>query len=410
MGPAETAAPCSPAVWALYVEICTHLVAGTEHGVMEAARLCGLIPAESLTDDPVIVPAVMTVGARLESLGKMDPAALLFDRIRLTERAVADDRANAALHLALIRLASDRRDDALELLRQSLKLAGSPPIILAASGSAVVLLQERAEWEEALAIARRARATVVDNPALALFFDLRTVQSSAQLRELPDTDDASLVLPEHANALDPSSSADWMNAAFALELCGYPGQARAFYERLLKLKELPTGMRTNLHYRLGLVLDRLLDFEGAERHLHAAVHSTDPFPAAQSEARLRLAQLRFLMDDFDAALPDFDFLRTEGTSVRIRSEAQLRYGTCLLRSDRPEEARVELLRCRTDGFGGDTEFEVKADLLLAEIAEASGDFRESTDCYERIVHHPLSEPLTRAAALTRLQQVRRMQR
>ena len=140
------------------------------------------------------------------------------------------------------------------------------------------------------------------------------------------------------------SASAWMEAAFTLEQLGCLAHGRRLYERVIEAPRLPPGMRTDAQYRLGIVLDRMLAFDEAERHLRAAAESSDPFPAAQSEARMRIATLHFMMDDFEGALPDLIHLRSDpGASTRIRAEAQLKYGTCLFRLRRASEARAELL-------------------------------------------------------------------
>ena len=161
-------------------------------------------------------------------------------------------------------------------------------------------------------------------------------------------------------------------------------------------------------YRLGLVLDRLMMFDEAQRYLHAAVVSEDPNPEARADARLRLANLRYLLDQFDVVIHDYEDMRRSGLSGRVRAESHIKYASCLVRLGRMHDAKMELLQRPADVTG--TEFEVKTDLMLAEMAENDGDRNVAVECYERVIHNPLSEPLTKAAALTRVAALRKGRR
>ncbi|MBC8165951.1 MAG: hypothetical protein H7Y20_08770 [Bryobacteraceae bacterium] len=398
-------------VEALHAEIWHLLHSGAEKDIAEAGRLCGSFPEAAGEQMPLVVHATICTALELEQRGRSRAAAVLYRKVLANENAPPNDRANGALRAGLILLAAGNRMEAIPLLRRALEQSEAC-VTIAASVPLLELLAWNEEWEEALSIGENARALVASDPSLSLFLDLWLVRCRAHLGQIDENDEsAATILPSIDKSVESASAPAWMEAAFTLEQCGYLHQSKVFYELLLSTSDLPQGMRTNLHYRLGIVLDRLLYFDAAEVQLRAALESDDPFPAAKAEARLRLATLRFLMDEYESAMPDFRLLREDaGMTSRIRAEAQLRYATCLFRTGRQEEARTEFLECRKEGSGGDTEFEVKADLLLAELAEARNDDAEAIDCYSRLIRHPLSEPLTRAAALARSQALKRLKR
>jgi tetratricopeptide (TPR) repeat protein len=389
------------------------LDAGTEVSKLDAARLCEQLPQGSPADAALIADLIFNTAFALEQGGRTDAARPLYSRILADDHTPDNYRSNAALRIALDELASGQTGTALPLLRRALDPLPGPSVAAAAALHLFPLLMSIEAWSEAASVAAIARALPYrEEPHMPLLWDLRALRCRAHMGEVAIDDDTCEDIRHlvEAEVVIESASA-WMEAAFTLEQLGCLAHGRRLYERVIEAPRLPPGMRTNAQYRLGIVLDRMLAFDEAERHLRAAAESSDPFPAAQSEARMRIATLHFLMDDFEGALPDLIHLRSDpGASARIRAEAQLKYGTCLFRLRRASEARAELLACRDPEMGGGTESEVKADLLLAEIAEGQSDFQEASDCFNRIVLHPSAEPLTRASALTRIQQLKRMKR
>jgi len=398
---------------ALQLEIFRLLVipAPTEAEAHEAARLCELLPAHDAARIRTVTDCLMTAAALLERLGLSSTAIRLYRRVvslDLADRAALD---NAGMRLGLLLHHAGNQEEALPVLRHALSPGVSPAVL---TGGALALLEILASlqcWGEARELVHRILAEArPDDAQRVLFWELLDIRYRAHLGEIQEFDEEAIGILPAERPQGPDLASAWMSAGLYLEVSGYLPQSRVFYEILLEANCLPTGMRTDLHYRLGIVLDRLLAFDEAERHLLAAVNSDDPFPAAQAEARLRLANLRFLMDDFAAVLPDFEELRRTASSGYVRAESQFKYAICLLRLGRLQKAHAEFVRCREVGLADGTEFEVKADLMLAEMAEQSQNWSEAAICYERIIHNPISEALTKAAALTRLHSLRRKRR
>lgn len=399
-----------PAVDAVLAEIDVLLARGDIASVQAAGRLCNLLP-EKGHDTEVEARARARTAYELEQQGLVEEAAPLYRAVAGDAAAPGAERSHSALRLGLILLSTGHRSEALDLFRKSLELPGVPLVRNVTRTRLFDCLVHESGWEEALSLADAAleEAAEAEDEGRELFWNLQRTRCRAELRLLEDSDpDSCEFLPDAGADVDDATATLWMEAGFALEQCGYMLQSRVFYERLLTAPELPQPVKTNLHFRLGLVLDRMLAFSEAEAHLVAAIEAPACFPAAQAEARLRLASLRFLMEEYEAALPDLDMVRSDPSlAPRVRAEAQLRYGTSLYRLERFDEARSELMRCRERGLGGESPIEVKAELLLAELCEAVGEFDQACGCYNHVIAHPHSEPSVKAAALTRLQQLRK---
>ena len=163
--------------------------------------------------------------------------------------------------------------------------------------------------------------------------------------------------------------------------------------------------RTNCHYRLAMMHDSLANWDESLRHYRMAVDAPPDFPEAQAHARFRLAELLYLSEDYAAALDDYAALRhAPEITAGQRVEAQFRFGVCLLRLGRREESRRELELCseRAGGSG----YDVKSDLCLAELFEMQKDFAAAGARYRRVIANHGADPLTKAAALARLDALR----
>lgn len=238
----------------------------------------------------------------------------------------------------------------------------------------------------------------------SLYLWFTRITAAASLKQVRvDEEDLALGLPQPGEPVEDGLAAFWMEAAFALERFGYARAAKHFYEALLRVPNLSGFQLTNLHYRLGIVLDTLLQWDEAMECYKLAVDSPHSFPAAQADARLRLAETYYAMGDYGCAGEHFCIARKiPELSAGARAHAQLRYGMCLLRSKDIPSAIEELARCSLPGEGRGTEVEVKADSLLAEIYENRGDWPRARQYFQRVIDHACADPLTKAGALNKL--------
>ena len=195
-----------------------------------------------------------------------------------------------------------------------------------------------------------------------------------------------------------------MGAAFALERHGHLEEARRAYERLSGMPGVPDVVLVNVHLRLGLVLDALGMWDIAVRQYELAAAVDCPPNIAKSHALFRLARSREVAEEYVEAAAMFNELRHDAVlDGAQRAEAQLRYAICLLRAGDKDRALVELEACR-QGHG---EASLKADIALAELYESARDVGAARECYQRLMAHPAAEPATKAAALMRLQRLKR---
>ncbi|HYO83179.1 MAG TPA: tetratricopeptide repeat protein [Bryobacteraceae bacterium] len=340
--------------------------------------------------------AVYETAYALEVAALPGRAAALYTRV--FEDPSTDDltRICAALRSGVTLGGAGRTGDALPMLAiaaQSTDRAIRDSAVLAR----LHLLVQAAQWERILADTDRMQA----DGCLGEVVQLHRVLARVHLATAGDDEP----IPQR---LHPSAAVLAMHVGFTAENAGYSVLALRLFELILATSELPEGVRTHAHCRAGVVLDRLYRWEEAEHHFRAAVDGSDPHPLARAEALRRLGNLHYLTDNFEGALPLFNALRNEpAASGAQRAEAMLRYGTSLLRLGRFTEAAAALQHCREEAYGAGTDTEVRAELLMAEIAEEQRNYAVARDCYRRAVHHPSADPLTRAAALTRLQDLPR---
>jgi tetratricopeptide (TPR) repeat protein len=217
--------------------------------------------------------------------------------------------------------------------------------------------------------------------------------------------DWSALLPDPGSTGANSLVGPLAEAAVELETAQQYELARDFYLRLLEMPGLSGHTRVNCHYRLGLVYESLAGWNESLRHYRLAADAPPEFPEAQTQARFRLAELLYLSEDYEAALHQYAPLRSalEGTAEQ-RIGAQFRFGVCLLRLDRRGEGRRELELCSERAAG--TEHGVKSDLSLAELFETQKDFAAARARYRRVIGSHGADPLTKAAALARLNALR----
>jgi len=395
---------------ALLAEIAARLKLGTAEAIREAGRLSLGLP-EGTGDTQKYVDEVRYATAfGLELQGDAESAAELYRRILECESSEPARRADAGFRLAIVREAQKQYDESLRLYRHVLAQDASSPTVVRLSHQqlAGLLLLERC-FADALPHIEALLADAEYRGPLRLFFWFRYLLCLLKTGGFALSPEAlAQGLPAPGGQVEELTVGIWTEVAQEAELTGFPGLAKDLYLRLLEMNGVPGVVRTNCCYRAGLTFESLAQWDESLRYYEKAIHAPDAYPAAQAQARLRLAELLFLSEDFEAAQEHFRVLiASPGLGPRRQLECQLRHAVCLLRAGRADEARRELEACReraTPHAGLD----VKADLLLAELFEAGKDFRSACACYERILDNPSSEPQERAGALLRLADLRRV--
>jgi tetratricopeptide (TPR) repeat protein len=199
----------------------------------------------------------------------------------------------------------------------------------------------------------------------------------------------------------------WMELAFDLEVSGLLDDALLFYRKIAELEGVPDDVRQNLHYRTGLVLEAVHEFEQAAAQYAAAIALPRSFPAAQAEARWRLAKLRFLNEEHAAAEADLLLSeRDEALHVDNRQEAAYCLGLCCDRLGRLSEAIAWLTRAREEQVCS-PQFRIRVELALADLQERAGALPAAREALHRVSNDPEADQLTRLAAYNALLRLRR---
>lgn len=394
---------------ALHAEIWACLERGAAGDLDEAGRLCSLMPPASEATAPLIAHVLMATAFELEQAGQLPRAQALYRRLMQEPHIDAAHRANAAFRLGLTLAGSGRHQESVAAFQSAVDTPGDAGLQTAAALHLVAALLQRHDYARAAAVADAVLALGSRDAHARRILWFNRLFCRARMLAIPlDDVEAAAELPPPGAEVDPGVASAWLQAAFALEQAGRLRLSRILYERLLTAPVLPAGMRANLHYRTGVVLELMFDYDGAAAQFRAAIETQDSFPIAQAEAHHRLAGLHYMLEDFESALAAYEKLRRmPDLGGYQRAEAQLKYATSLLRLDRLAEAEAELARCREPGAGQGTAIEVQADLLLAEIAERRADWNMVRDCLQRVIRNPAAEPLTKTAALAKLQQTGR---
>jgi tetratricopeptide (TPR) repeat protein len=319
-------------------------------------------PVESLS--AFEAAAWIEAAQSLEQAGRTDLAALMFDRLIAMPSMPDPFRGHALWHAVVGRLAYDPQV-AESLIHQLLAYEGTDP-------PAPML------WGKAIeCIAYRSRVDAAD------------VERIWNKLPVPTAEPVAGVL---------------MQAAFTLECRGHLDAARFGYESLTSMDGVPNTVLVNARLRLGIVLDALGLWGLAVREYEAAAGIQCAPNVAQSQAAFRLAQAREAAEEYSEAAGLFALLRSDTFLDQLqRAQAQLRYAMCLLRAGDKEGALDELEICRQ--AGGDAA--LKSDMAQAEIHESNRDAGKARACYERVLANPAAEPATKAAAVSRLQRLKR---
>jgi tetratricopeptide (TPR) repeat protein len=395
---------------ALLAEIAARLRLGTAEAIREVGRLCLGLPEGTGDAQKKVDEVRYATALGLERQGDAELAAELYRRILECESSESAHRADAGFRLATIHEAQQQYDESLRLYRHVLAQdTPSPNVVRLSHQQLAGLLVLERRFADALPHIEALLADAEYQGPFRLFFWFRHLQCLLKTGGLALSPEALAEgLPAPGGQVEELIVGIWTEVAQELELTGFPGLAKVLYVRLLEMNGVPGVVRTNCCYRAGLTFESLAQWDESMRYYEKAVHAPDAYPAAQAHARLRLAELLFLSEDFEAAREHFRMLiSSPELSPRHQLECQLRNAVCLLRSGRTGEARRELEACR-ERATRHAGLDVKTDLLLAELFEAGNDFQSARACYQRILDNPSSEPQERAGALLRLGDSRRV--
>jgi tetratricopeptide (TPR) repeat protein len=317
-------------------------------------------------------------------------------------------RSNASLRYGHICASAGKLDQALEIYGQAIGLNAHPQFTRLARQelTGILLLDHRCAEALPHLEALLADPDFLDPPRLAfhLWYGISLWKTGRFDREHPDSLFAGL--PSPGSHLDVGATGLWTYLACLLE-ADHPEVSRQLYLRFLEMRGMPAEVITNCHFRLGLVCEALADWDAASRFYRQAIDASNSYPPAQALARFRLAEMLYISEEYHSAI---DLLSGLGSALELsllqQLEAHLRFGVCLLRTGKIERAQKELELCRQRQGAAASGFEVKSDLHLAELFESRGEREAARECYRRVIHNPTSEPITKAAALTRMQQIR----
>jgi tetratricopeptide (TPR) repeat protein len=392
----------------LHSQILSHLNAGSSVEASEAYRLCLKLPVSTPETRSYIDHILMITGLALEKAGDLDRSGELYRQLMRDAAADPVHRSNAFLRYGYICASSGKLDQAREACGQAIALNAFPEFTRLARQelTGILLLDQRCEEALPHLEVLLADPDFRDPPRLAfhLWYGISLWKTGRFDRE----QHASLLagLPSPGSHLEASVTGLWTYLACLLE-ADHAEISRQLYLHFLEMKGISDDVITNCHFRLGLVCEALADWDAASRFYRQAMDAGNTYPPAQALARFRLAEILYLSEEYHSAI---DLLSALGSSPELsllqQLESHLRFGVCLLRTGKIERAQKEFELCRQRPGAAASGFEVKSDLHLAELFENRGEREAARECYRRVIHNPTSEPLTKAAALTRMKQIR----
>jgi len=392
----------------LHSQILSHLNAASPAGAREAYRLCLELPVGTPETRSYIDHVLMSTGLALETAGDLDQARELYRRLMRDAAADPVHQSNASCRYGHICASVGSLEQAMEAYGQAIGLNALPQFTRLARQefTGILLLDHRCAEALPHLEVLLADPDFLDPPRLAfhLWYGISLWKTGRFDRE----QHASLFagLPAPGSRLDAGATGLWTYLASLLE-ADHPEISRQLYLRFLEMQGIPADVITNCHFRLGLVCEALPDWEEASRSYRQAIDASNTYPPAQTLARFRLAEMLYLSEEYHSARELLSVLVTASElSLLQQLEAHLRFGVCLLRTGQIERARKEFELCRQRPGAAANGFEVKSELYLAELFESRGEREAARECYRRVMHNPTSEPLTKAAALTRMQQIR----
>jgi tetratricopeptide (TPR) repeat protein len=392
------------AISRLHAKIFSLLNTGSPECVREAGRLCATLPEPVPPTQSHIDHALISTAWALEQAGEIEPAIALYSRLMKCEEAGPEARANATYRYALMRGAQGRSMESIAAFELAIRIAPLPPIARFAKQQLVNLFFNDGRFQEAIPHLDHLIAGPDTEEADRFLHQLQRQRALLKTGQCdPDQRNWPSILPGAGLPIEERFIGPWSDVAIELEVALQHELAGSFYLRLLEMQGVPSRIRTNCHFRLGLIREALADWDESFRHYQAAVDAPPEFPEAQVKARLSLAILHYLSEDYEAAASHLAALPFAGElPPHQRLEAHFRLGVCLLRLGKLEEAQRELEAYRERCGGAD----VKTDLCLAELFELRGELASAKACYQRAMTNPNAEPVTKAAALTRFYQLR----
>jgi tetratricopeptide (TPR) repeat protein len=368
----------------------------SDTALAEAARMCRELPEPSAETGPLAQHALIDCGFRLETAENPAAAAELYERVARAPWADLAHRSNALYRLAIVRLAMGDPDGSRRACEAAAAADSDPHIRSVARVFLVHLLKRESRWREAAEVADMVLAAV---PPGVSRLDVLLERTTCLARSgRPDAATAGLELPAPGSVIAPMTARLWMEAAFGVEEGGDLTAAAALYDRLLAQEGLPGEVRVNANFRNGLVRELSMDWEASRRLYETAIDAPPCFPAAQREARKRLAELLLTLEECTEAAAHFAALSAMEELPRVeRAGFRVQRARCLWNGGAAEQALAELAACRELAPG--SEAEVKAEILRAEIYLHQGNRAAAAECCRRVAEHPCAEPMMKAAAL-----------
>jgi len=384
------------------------LGAGSPEAIREAGRLCAVLAEQTAEAREHLEHVVLRTAFALEELGDTEDAARFYAQVMNCEFADPAARASASCRYGLLQELAGRTSESTSAFQLTVDLASDPLISQVARRQLAVLLLREGRFAQALLHLNVLLADPELEAGQRLPYELRRLRVLLKLNG-PGAlqDDCLQLLPPSGSTVDEAAIAPWMEVAMDLEFALKYELARDFYLRLQEVRGIPARVRTDCHFRAGLMFEHLSQWESSVRHYRIAVDAPPDFPEAQALARFRLAELMYLSEDYDAAMEHLAVLSgLPELDTQQRLEAKFRYAVCLFRRGQLDEAVTVLRSCREQVRERDNGFGSRIDLCLAEIFERRSEVEAACREYERIIANAYSEPVVKSSALARLHQLR----
>lgn len=189
------------------------------------------------------------------------------------------------------------------------------------------------------------------------------------------------------------------DVAFQCEALSDDALCARLYRRSLECRVQDTNIHAGCWFRLGACLERMRSWKPAMECFQTAIRLARDWAHMTDLASLRLAQLHYAAEDFEAAEQLFDHLRGSSNGEIRQPAVRLARSKCLLYLGRKRDATLELEYVRESGNSGEA---LDAERILAEIHEAAGNRKAAIACYQRILKHPGAGNAMKSAANFRI--------
>jgi len=352
-------------------------------------------------------PLLVRTAFALEQQGFHSEARELYAAARSSEGVAEDLRANAAYRCGILQQIGGDLEGAIATYEEVAAQHAFPLVRQLAKYHLACLLLHTERFQEA--VQRLDSLLAEEIPADLSAAQLQLLRAICLIklnREAEIPEDLPALLPGAGAKIEAGTAGIWMNAAFHFEQHGQLELAKELYSRLAAMQDVPGEVLTNLHFRLGFVLECLGYYDDSCQEYQKALDSPHIFTAAQVQARWHLANLLYLAESYDTAFHHFASLRgASELTPEQRADVELKYGICLYRTNQLSEAKRHLEWFRQWAGRSDSDFDLKADLVLAELCQRERDVQGARECLTRIIHHPGAERLMKTAALNSLERL-----